>query len=86
MAQDGSLLHDTWITGLETIIGFRRLGSGTVLFHGSDARIRNPEDAVELGIALEVIRTGLANFAGIGRRLQSYGEIESPGGPVLLIE
>lgn len=37
---------------LETIIGFRRLGSGTVLFHGSDARIRNPEDAVELGISL----------------------------------
>ena len=42
--------------------------------------------ALELGIALEVIRRGLASFAGIGRRLQSYGEIDSPAGPVLLID
>ncbi len=42
--------------------------------------------ALELGIALEVIRQGLGNFAGIGRRLQSHGEIASAAGPVLLID
>ncbi|MDH3714231.1 MAG: UDP-N-acetylmuramate--L-alanine ligase [Gammaproteobacteria bacterium] len=42
--------------------------------------------ALELGIALEVIRSGLASFGGIGRRLQSYGEIQSAVGPVLLID
>ncbi|MDH3451641.1 MAG: UDP-N-acetylmuramate--L-alanine ligase, partial [Gammaproteobacteria bacterium] len=42
--------------------------------------------ALELGIALDVIRRGLANFAGIGRRLQSHGEIDSPAGPILLID
>jgi len=42
--------------------------------------------ALELGIALEVVRRGLANFGGIGRRLQNHGEIASAAGPILLID
>lgn len=37
---------------LESIIGFRRPSSGKILLHGSDARVRSPEDAVSRGISL----------------------------------
>ncbi len=37
---------------LETIIGFRRLRSGTVLLKGTPVKIHAPEDAVDLGICL----------------------------------
>jgi ribose transport system ATP-binding protein len=37
---------------LETIIGFRRARSGTILLKGKPVRIHAPEDAVDLGICL----------------------------------
>lgn len=37
---------------LETIIGFRRAHSGTILLKGKPVKIQAPEDAVELGICL----------------------------------
>ncbi|WJW75007.1 UDP-N-acetylmuramate--L-alanine ligase [Thiohalobacter sp. IOR34] len=42
--------------------------------------------ATELGVDDAAIQRALAGFAGIGRRFQMYGEVESPAGPVLLID
>ena len=42
--------------------------------------------ASELGIEDEDILTGLATFGGIGRRLQSYGELRTPAGAITLID
>jgi len=36
--------------------------------------------AVELGIPDEAVQRGLAGFKGVGRRFQSYGEVNVPGG------
>jgi UDP-N-acetylmuramate--alanine ligase len=36
--------------------------------------------AVELGIPDEAVQRGLADFKGVGRRFQSYGEVRVPGG------
>ncbi|RYY72785.1 MAG: UDP-N-acetylmuramate--L-alanine ligase, partial [Comamonadaceae bacterium] len=36
--------------------------------------------AVELGIADEAVQRGLAEFKGVGRRFQSYGEVAVPAG------
>lgn len=42
--------------------------------------------AVELGVKSDVIRTALADFQGIGRRLQRYGEIELDGKTCVLVD
>ncbi len=42
--------------------------------------------ASELGVADSDIRRGLAGFQGIGRRFHSYGEIDTPAGPVLMVD
>ncbi|MGD8378336.1 MAG: UDP-N-acetylmuramate--L-alanine ligase [Gammaproteobacteria bacterium] len=42
--------------------------------------------ALELDLDDTAVRHALEKFAGIGRRFQSYGEIEIPGGQVLLID
>ena len=42
--------------------------------------------AEELGVSGEAILRGLAGFQGIGRRFQSYGEIATPAGRVLMID
>jgi len=42
--------------------------------------------ALELGVDEEAIRTALANFGGIGRRFQDYGERRAPAGRVRLID
>jgi len=36
--------------------------------------------AVELGIADEAVQRGLAEFKGVGRRFQSYGDVAAPAG------
>lgn len=42
--------------------------------------------ATELGIGDAAIQAALANFAGIGRRFQVYGECRMPAGRVLVID
>lgn len=42
--------------------------------------------AVELGVGDDAIRHALDKFQGIARRFQSYGQIETPGGKVLLVD
>ncbi|MDI3382475.1 UDP-N-acetylmuramate--L-alanine ligase [Xenophilus aerolatus] len=43
--------------------------------------------AVELGIADEAVQRGLADFKGVGRRFQRYGEVAAPqGGSFTLID
>jgi UDP-N-acetylmuramate--alanine ligase len=42
--------------------------------------------AHELGVAWEASARALAQFSGIGRRFQSYGELSSPAGRVLLVD
>ncbi|HFC8542498.1 UDP-N-acetylmuramate--L-alanine ligase [Neisseria weaveri] len=43
--------------------------------------------ALEVGASVEAIQQGLAGFAGVGRRFQSYGELSLPsGGKALLID
>lgn len=43
--------------------------------------------ALECGAPIEAIQRGLAEFSGVGRRFQSYGEIDLPnGGKALLID
>lgn len=42
--------------------------------------------AYELGVAEQAMRNGLENFQGIGRRFQSYGEISTRRGQILLID
>jgi UDP-N-acetylmuramate--alanine ligase len=39
-----------------------------------------------LGVDSKAIQTGLANFQGIGRRMQQYGEIKIPQGSVFLLD
>ena len=42
--------------------------------------------ATELGVSDEAIQNGLANFEGIGRRFQVYGELETAAGNILLVD
>lgn len=42
--------------------------------------------ALELGVPLEEIGEGLASFAGVGRRLEFYGEVRINGSSVLLVD
>ncbi len=42
--------------------------------------------AHEVGVADDAILRGLANFQGVGRRFQSYGELATPAGSVLMID
>lgn len=42
--------------------------------------------ARELGVREEAIKTGLEGFAGIGRRFQVYGELQTPKGKVMLVD
>ena len=42
--------------------------------------------ALELGVAVEEIGKGLASFAGVGRRLEFYGEVTLHGKRVLLVD
>jgi UDP-N-acetylmuramate--alanine ligase len=42
--------------------------------------------AIELKVSDAAIQRGLAGFAGIARRLQSYGVIETVGGKILLLD
>ena len=42
--------------------------------------------AKELGVSDQAVRSGLATFGGIGRRLQGYGELGAPAGPVTLVD
>lgn len=43
--------------------------------------------ALECGASIEAIQRGLAEFSGVGRRFQSYGEIQLPqGGKALIID
>ena len=43
--------------------------------------------ALECGVDEEAVRRGLEGFAGVGRRFQSYGEIELPqGGKALVVD
>ena len=42
--------------------------------------------AYELGVDTKAIKTALKNFAGIGRRMQMYGDIRIPAGRVTLVD
>lgn len=42
--------------------------------------------AYEVGVADDAILRGLANFQGVGRRFQSYGELATSTGSVLMID
>ncbi|VAW86428.1 UDP-N-acetylmuramate--L-alanine ligase [hydrothermal vent metagenome] len=42
--------------------------------------------AFELGVSVEKISSGLANFQGIARRFQVYGDIDTEQGKILLID
>ena len=42
--------------------------------------------AHELGVDKEAIKTALKNFAGIGRRMQMYGEITMPSGVITMVD
>ena len=42
--------------------------------------------AYELGVDKEAMRTALKNFAGIGRRMQVYGEIRMPAGVITMVD
>lgn len=42
--------------------------------------------AHEVGVSDDAILRGLANFQGVGRRFQSYGELATPAGSVLMID
>lgn len=42
--------------------------------------------AWELGVEIDAMRRALAGFEGIGRRLQRYGEVDTPNGRVMLID
>jgi UDP-N-acetylmuramate--alanine ligase len=42
--------------------------------------------AYELGVDKEAIRTALKNFAGIGRRMQMYGDIELAVGTITMVD
>lgn len=42
--------------------------------------------AYELGVELGAIQSGLETFAGIGRRFQIHGDIQTPKGEVLLVD
>ena len=42
--------------------------------------------AYELGVDKEAIKTALKNFAGIGRRMQMYGDIEIPAGKITMVD
>ena len=42
--------------------------------------------AYELGVEQEAIKTALRNFAGIGRRMQMYGDIKTPAGTITMVD
>ena len=42
--------------------------------------------AYELGVEQEAIKTALKNFAGIGRRMQMYGDIKIPAGTITMVD
>lgn len=42
--------------------------------------------AYELGVDIEAIKNALRNFAGIGRRMQRYGDINIVGGSITLVD
>ncbi len=42
--------------------------------------------AYELGVEVEAIKTALRNFAGIGRRMQMYGDINIAAGSITLVD
>lgn len=42
--------------------------------------------ALECGAPIKAIQTGLAHFAGVGRRFQRYGEVSIPSGSFSLID
>jgi len=42
--------------------------------------------AYELGVDVEAIKTALKNFAGIGRRMQMYGDIDMPAGTITMVD
>ncbi len=42
--------------------------------------------AYELGVDKKAIKTALRNFAGIGRRMQMYGEIKIPAGVITMVD
>ncbi len=42
--------------------------------------------AYELGVDVEAIKTALKNFAGIGRRMQMYGDINISAGTVTMVD
>ena len=42
--------------------------------------------AYELGVDKEAIRTALKNFAGIGRRMQMYGDIKLAAGTITMVD
>jgi UDP-N-acetylmuramate--alanine ligase len=42
--------------------------------------------AYELGVGVEAIKTALKNFAGIGRRMQMYGDITIAAGSITMVD
>ncbi|MGD2052942.1 MAG: UDP-N-acetylmuramate--L-alanine ligase [Gammaproteobacteria bacterium] len=42
--------------------------------------------AYELGVDKEAIKKALKNFAGIGRRMQMYGDIDMPAGRITMVD
>jgi UDP-N-acetylmuramate--alanine ligase len=42
--------------------------------------------AYELGVDKQAIKTALKNFAGIGRRMQMYGDIDIPAGRITMVD
>ncbi len=42
--------------------------------------------AYELGVDIESIKTALKNFAGIGRRMQMYGDIDIAAGAITMVD
>jgi len=42
--------------------------------------------AYELGVDKEAIKIALKNFAGIGRRMQMYGDISTPAGVITMVD
>lgn len=42
--------------------------------------------AIDEGVAVESVQKAFQQFAGVGRRFENYGEIETPSGPVMFVD
>ena len=72
------MLHDS---GLEISVTLNLPGRHNILNALAAIAV-----AYELGVETEAIKTALKNFAGIGRRMQIYGDITTPAGTVTMVD